>query len=149
VAAAAGLTLGFGVILQAWPGLPSRIPTRFDPAGAPTAWARKGLLLILAGAALLAYVPLSLARLLPARFLNTPWPLTAGNAARQLALAHEFLALLKVEIVWLFAAIDWAAVRSVSDRRAAADLEVIVLVVSLAAILSTVGIYLYRSFRAR
>jgi len=147
VVAVIGLLAGAVFVGQAWSTLPDRIPTKFSASGTPTDWGGKWTLLLFPGVSLFLYLLLSLVRRLPLRFYNIPWRITLENAARQYRLARTFLTVLKAELVWLFAFVEWMMVRAAQG--ASPRFEFVLFLIALGVILSTVGIYFRQSYLAR
>jgi len=142
-----GLVAGAAVAAEAWPGLPDRIPTQFNAAGAPTEWGGKWILLLLPAVSVFLYSLLSLVRRLPLRFYNISWRVTPQNAPRQYGLARSLLTTLKTEIIWLFAFLEWEMTRSAAA--ATPHFPFVLFPVALGVIVATVGIYFRKSYLAR
>ena len=133
-------------LIYFWPVLPETIPTHFGFSGEPDAWGSKTTLLILPLTSLVLYVILTVVGLFPHSY-NYLWAITEKNALEQYVLAKALIGSLKVEIIWLFSYMVWKIIM-ISLRKADGMGDGLVLVF-LAIIFGTVGIYFYRSARAR
>ena len=100
-AAAAGLLLGFYLLLTKYASLPDTIPVHFNFKGDPDSWGSKATIWIIGAASLILYSSMTLITRAPHIF-NYPFSITAENAERQYRIARTFLTLLKTEIVWFF-----------------------------------------------
>lgn len=125
--------------------LPDRIPTHFDAAGNPNGWGSASTLLLLPAVAVAIYLLISGIARLPALF-NYPVEVTEENRARLEALTLQMLAWLKVELVCLFAWIQWFIVRF--DRQGHGTLSPAVVVWFLIVFFGTVGWHIVAIFRA-
>ncbi|MCG3121548.1 MAG: hypothetical protein ALAOOOJD_04703 [bacterium] len=143
---AMGLLLMFIVIAQYWPSLPERIPSHFGVSGQPDAWSGKSMLLILPVIAAVLYAGLTVLSRYP-HLYNYAWPITEANAAAQYRLAREMIIVLKTEIVWLFAYVNWQTIQTALGR--AQGLGPAFLPIFLLIIFGSLGFYLYKGFRAR
>jgi hypothetical protein len=108
--ALAGLAFSFGTVAFRWASLPEIIPTHFGLAGQPDDWSNKKWLWLLPTISLLLYLGLTWIRRFPHKF-NYLWPITESNAPRQYYLAQALIAIMKVEIAWLFTFITYQTVR--------------------------------------
>jgi uncharacterized membrane protein len=144
----AGLALMVWITGQALYGparLPDRIPTHFDAAGNPNGWGPAFSLLFLPLVAVVIYSLISVIARFPALF-NYPVRVTEENRARLEALTIRMLVWLKVELVCLFAWIQWFIVRCA--RQAHGTLSPAVVVLFLIAVFGTVGWHILAIFRA-
>lgn len=105
VLAACGLLLQILIILGAWNLLPESIPVHFDFAGNADVWGGKTDILLLFGLSVLFYVGLTWLSRYPQKF-NYPWEINENNATRQYYLASNFIKIVKLQSVWLFAIIS-------------------------------------------
>jgi hypothetical protein len=112
LAAGAAMFAQVALAAWAWGRLPERIPMHFDFAGNPDRWGGRWTILLLPLVTAVLYALLGFVARFPHTF-NYPWPITAGNAARQYALARGLLVALRVVLGWLFFGIMvgtcWAA----------------------------------------
>jgi hypothetical protein len=92
--------------------LPDRIPTHFDAAGNPNGWGSPSPLWLLPVVAVALYLLITILTQFPKAF-NYPVRLTAENRARLAALTLQMIAWLKVELVCLFAGIQWSIIDSI------------------------------------
>jgi len=91
--------------------LPSRIPTHFDMAGRPNGWGTPHMLLLLPIVGGAMYLLMTVVSRYPGAF-NYPVRVTPANSKRLQELALGMIAWLKAEVIWLFAAIQIAAVHA-------------------------------------
>ena len=115
--------------------LDGRIPTHFDALGQPNAWGNPRMLLLLPLISLALYVMMTMLSRRPASF-NYPAPVTAQNRNRLHNLAIAMLAWLKIEVLVLFALIQFFAIRTA--RVAANVLPVWMMPVGLVLVFATI-----------
>lgn len=144
--AALGILLMFAMLAQYWPSLPERIPSHFGVSGQPDAWSGKSTLLILPVIAAVLYAGLTVLSRYP-HLYNYAWPITEANAAAQYRLARQMIIVLKTEIVWIFAYVDWQTIQTALGR--ARGLGQAFLPIFLVMIFGSLGFYLYKGFQAR
>jgi uncharacterized membrane protein len=125
--------------------LPERIPTHFNFAGQPDAWGKPFMLPILPIIALALYLLLTVLGRFPA-FFNYPVEVTAENRPRLEALAIDLIAWLKMEMVCLFAWIQWSTVEVARQGRG--GLSPALLPVFLVAIFGTMAWFVVAMRRA-
>ena len=92
--------------------LPDRIPTHFDAAGNPNGWGPPSTLWLLPVVAAALYLLITVLAQFPKAF-NYPVRVPDENRARLEALTLRMIAWLKVELVCLFAGIQWSIIDSV------------------------------------
>lgn len=142
---------GIGVLVlvtltaASWATLPDSVPTHFNAAGVADAWGSKNSLLLLPAVALVMWAGLTVLARFPHAF-NYVRAITPENAARQYAMGRSFVILLKAEMVWLFASIQWMTI--VTARTGSAGVWASVLYVWIAAILGSSVAYVIMSYRA-
>ena len=144
----AALAVLFWVTYRALNGpdpLPARIPTHFDFAGQPNGWGSPSSLLLLPAVALVIYLSITLVSRFPSAF-NYPVRVTPENRAQLEALALGMVAWLKVELVCLFAWIQWSTIEAAQHGQG--GLSSALLPVSIGAIFGTVGWHIVAMFRA-
>lgn len=125
--------------------LPGKIAIHFDLAGHPNGWGSPSTLLLLPGVAIALYLLLTLVSRLPSAF-NYPVRVTAENRPRLQALSLSMIAWLKMEMICLFAWIQWTIVESAQQNRltmAPTDVPLFIL-----AIFATIGWHLVAMRRA-
>lgn len=145
-ASVAGVLLGLLTATYAWPQLPDSIPTHFNFAGDADGWGGKGGLFILPAVAGGLYALLTALSFVP-HIWNYPVRITEENAERQYKLGRTFVAVLKVELVWTFVAIEWALVAGArAGRMPGGSLMVVAPMVLLGV---TITVYFVRAFRTR
>jgi len=114
--------------------LPDRIPMHFNAAGQPDGWGSpKGLLFFPAFAAVL-YLLMTVVSRFPSAF-NYPVRVTAQNRQKLQNLALDMIAWLKAEVVCLFTAIEWSAIRMA--RQPHSGISPLLMPVALVAVFST------------
>ena len=125
--------------------LPDRIPTHFDAAGNPNGWGSPSPLWLLPVVAVALYLLITILTQFPKAF-NYPVRLTAENRARLAALTLQMIAWLKVELVCLFAGIQWSIIDSI--RQGEGKLSPALVPVFLVAVFATLGWHIAAMFRA-
>ncbi len=125
--------------------LPARIPTHFGVNGRPDAWGPATALLFFPGIAIGLYLLMSLVARHPSVF-NYPVRVTPGNRPRLEALALDMIAWLKAELAWLFAGLEWFALRAA--RHPGAGIPVALMPAALVCILATIIRCVAAMFRA-
>ncbi|MCJ7798072.1 MAG: DUF1648 domain-containing protein [Thermoleophilia bacterium] len=145
VVAAIGVLVLVTLTAASWATLPDSVPTHFNAAGVADAWGSKNSLLLLPAVALVMWAGLTVLARFPHAF-NYVRAITPENAARQYAMGRSFVILLKAEMVWLFASIQWMTI--VTARTGSAGVWASVLYVWIAAILGSSVAYVIMSYRA-
>jgi hypothetical protein len=124
--------------------LPARVPLHFDVAGNPDGWGTPAALLFFPGIAVFIYLLFTVVTRFPSAF-NYPVRVTPQNRARLEALALGMIAWLKVELTWLFAAIQWSIVEAARRHTNLAPASF--MPVALIAVFATVGWHIAAMFR--
>jgi uncharacterized membrane protein len=96
--------------------LPERIPIHFNFAGQPDAWGKPTMLPIMPVVALVLYLLLTVLARFPSIF-NYPVEVTAENRPWLEALALDMIAWIKMEMVCLFAWIQWSTIEVARQGR--------------------------------
>lgn len=99
------LLIHLTAVLGTWDLIPDSIPVHFDLTGKVDAWGGRTDLLLLFGLSFLFYVGLTVLERHSEKF-NYPWEINEHNAEKQYMLARNFIKIVKVESVWLFAVIS-------------------------------------------
>lgn len=110
----AGMAFIFWITWQALPGpnpLPERVPTHFDAAGHANAWGPPETLWLLPVLAGVLYLLITVLSLLPTG-LKSKRQLTPEKRALLEALTRRMVAWLKLELIGLFAWIQWSILQS-------------------------------------
>lgn len=141
----AALVLLTGSALWGPHRLPERVPTHFDAAGTPNAWGSPVGMVLLPVVAIGLYVLMTVAARFPAAF-NYPVRVTARSRARLEKTTLNMLAWIKAELVWLFAALQWAFVRAAQTGDGSLFPKIVP--VFLVVIFGTVGASLVLTVRA-
>jgi uncharacterized membrane protein len=108
--ALAGLAVMYWIAYSAVYGpnpLPNRVPTHFGITGQPNAWGSPSGMFLLPAIGTAVYLILSVVALFPSTF-NYPARVTPQNRPRLEALVRQLLAWIKVDMVCLFAWIQWS-----------------------------------------
>jgi hypothetical protein len=137
-----------GITWEAFTGpipLQERIPTHFDALGNPNGWGPPAALWLLPAVAVGLYLLMTLVARFPSAF-NYPVRVTAENRPRLEALALAMVAWIKIEMVFLFAGIQWFTIAVA--RRGHGSLPPAVLPVCLVVVLGTVGWFIAAMHRA-
>lgn len=101
-----GLVISFLLLLKYYPDLPASIPNHFGVSGEADSWGDKSTLWYLLGTNVVLYIGLTISRGFP-HYFNYPINITVQNARRQYQLAIWFMAVLKTELVGMFAYLEW------------------------------------------
>ena len=125
--------------------LPAKIPTHFDAAGNPNAWGSPATLLFFPAIAVFIYLLFTVVTRFPAAF-NYPVRVTAQNRARLEQLALQMIAWLKLEIVLLFAVIQWGIIQAA--RHPTTTTPASWMPFMLIAVFATIGWHIASMFRA-
>lgn len=94
--------------------LPARIPTHFDFAGNPNGWGSPSTLFLFPAVAIANYLLLTVVARFPSSF-NYPVAVNAENRPQLEALTLEMIDWLKMEMVFLFAWIQWTIINSAQE----------------------------------
>jgi hypothetical protein len=122
-----------------WSGLPEEIPIHFNLAGEPDRWGGRGAVIAPAAVVVFLYIVLTGVCFLPERYINVPRRVPPR-------IGFELTQCMKMEIVWLFAALEWTSIQVALGARQ--NLGVTVLA-GLVIIFGTIAIYLVFMFCAR
>jgi uncharacterized membrane protein len=124
--------------------LPDRIPTHFNFAGQPDAWGKPPVLPLMLIVAAVLYLGITLLARFPSIF-NYPVEVTAENRPRLEALALDLIAWTKMEMVCLFAWIQWSTVEVA--RQGHGGLSPALLPVFLVTLFGTLAWFITAMFR--
>ena len=111
--------------------LPQRIPTHFDMAGKPNGWGTPGMLWVLPAMATGIFLFMTLVARFPAAF-NFPMRVPPRARPQLEAIALNMISWLKVEVVGLFAWIQYGTIRMVRQgqgRLSPASVPLLLLIV--------------------
>src|SRR5713226_3618773 len=131
---------------QTWAALPGVIPTHFGASGPADDFGPKWTLVLLPAASIVFDVAFTWLRRMP-HIYNYAWPITEQNAQRQYALARLLMSWLKLELVSLFAFLEWTITQAALKH--IAGLNILFLPVTLGVIFGTAGIFLLKAYQAR
>lgn len=146
IAALVGLVLSFLTLLRSLPALPASIPIHFGLSGKPDAWGDRQTLWLFPGLNVVLYLAVTITSQFPHTF-NYPVAITPENAFKQYQIAFNLLLWLKLEIIWLFAFIEWKMIQVAVG--ASQGLGVAFAPAMLLLICCTSGFYLWQAYRAR
>jgi uncharacterized membrane protein len=141
-----GIFLVTVMVVLFWSSLPALIPSHFGVSGTVDAWGDKRTILIFPGVGLVLYVLLTVVRRYPHNF-NYAWPITEQNVQEQYQLACSLLTWLKMEIMLLFAYLEWMTIQTALQQTAGLGFFFLPLV--LVIIFGTIGVYFYQAYLAR
>jgi uncharacterized membrane protein len=146
VLALGGLLYAAALLYTEWEQLPLRIPKHFGISGEPDGWGGKPnlLALLLVGAGL--YVLLTILSFFP-QLGNYPWEITEENAPRQYRITRSMLSWLKMELVWLFAYLEWCSIQVATGK--ASGLSPHLLLTVILVLSGTVGYHLVKAYQNR
>ncbi|MBU0616312.1 MAG: DUF1648 domain-containing protein [Planctomycetes bacterium] len=145
--AVAGLIIGLVLPAYYWSSLPERVPSHFGAFGQPNAWSARGFVWFLPAVMVVVYLVLTSISLIPPRYYNYPWQITAENAPRQVRIVRRLLCVLKAELVWLFVYLTWQTIRVALGQ--VSGLGSAFLPVTLLVVFGTVIYYFVRAASAR
>jgi uncharacterized membrane protein len=131
--------------LQGVNRLPDSVPIHFDASGTPNAWGSPAGMLLLPVLAAALYLVMSIVVRFPDAF-HYPVRVTAQNIARLQAVTLNMVAWLKMELICLFAVLQWAFIQAA--RSSNGHLFPLILPVFIVVIFGTVGWHLLAIVRA-
>ena len=141
-----GVLAGIIIIAKYWPVLPDIIPVHFGITGKPDSWGNKSIILIFPLLALIMDVGYIILSNYPHTF-NYPVRITPENAAKQYKLARDLLLWMKIEMIWMFAFIDWQIVQVSLGNMPKLSAELLFII--LAVIFGTTGFYFWKAYRSQ
>jgi uncharacterized membrane protein len=145
-AAIAGIFTFAYVHWSSYSSLPETVPLHFGLTGKADAWGSKKVLLFLFFLTCLLQFGLSWLSQYPHKF-NYTVTITTSNAATQYRLARNMLAALKAILVWTFTYLAWQTIQTALGN--AHGLGPAFLIIALALIFGTIGIYFVKASHAR
>lgn len=126
--------------------LPTRVPMHFGADGKPNGWGSPQSLWILPIAGTIVGLMITIISRYPGAF-SYPVRVTRENQARLEALALEMIAWMRLEVLCLFAWIEWATIESA--RKEMLALPPVAMLLAIAVVFGTIVIYIFRMLRAR
>ncbi|WP_339206773.1 DUF1648 domain-containing protein [Paenibacillus sp. FSL K6-3182] len=129
-------------LIVKWPDLPQTIAIHFNGRGEADGWGSKAALVILPIISFLLFAGLALLRKIPHEF-NYMTTITEQNAPYQYKTSILLLSWIKLEIVALFAYVQWAAIQVASGG--ASKLGIWLLPVILVILIGTIVFYVMKS----
>lgn len=125
--------------------LPDRVPTHFNAAGEANAWGSPTGMIFLPVMALGLYLLLSIVVRFPDAF-HYPVRVTRFNIARLQSITIDMIAWLKLELVCLFAVLQWAFIQAA--HTGSGRIFPMILPFAIVAIFGTIGWHFLAIFRA-
>jgi hypothetical protein len=125
--------------------LPDRVPTHFNAAGAPNAWGSPDGMILMPAVATALYLLMSVVSRFPESF-HYPVRTTPQNIARLQTVTLNMVLWLKVEIVCLFALLQWVWIRAA--RSGDGHLFPMILPFFIVAVFGTIGWSIVAMIRA-
>jgi uncharacterized membrane protein len=141
-----GVLAGIIIIAKYWPSLPEIIPVHFGVDGKANSWGNKSIILMLPLLAFIMDVGAIFLSNYPHTF-NYPVRITPENAARQYQLARGLLLGMKIEMIWMFAFMDWQIVQASLGQIQGLSVGFIFAMITVN--LVTVGFYFFQANRDR
>lgn len=141
-----GLILIIVITIFYYNKLPNVIPTHFNAAGKANGWGGKGSLIILPIIVYILYIGLTILKKYP-HIYNYICEITELNAREQYQSARTMITLLKAELVYFFAYIQWGTIKSASTN--SEGLSLWFLPITLIIIFGTIGYYIHKSIKAK
>ncbi len=141
-----GFIAGLAVIIAKYPSLPETIPIHFDIQGKANGFAPKPWLWSFPALSVALYALLTVVSKFP-QIANYPVAITSENAPRQYELMQIFMGLLKTELAWILALIQWQVVQAASLPSSPFNSFVVLSPVMM--IFATVGWYIWRAYQLR
>lgn len=141
-----GIVLSFAIVIYHWQTLPEKIPSHFDFAGNVNRYSSKNILWFFPLSSTFSFFLLKIVGRRPHTF-NYPIAITTENAPVQYRLALAMMYWLRAEMIWLFTLIQWQIVIAATSPGYGFNPLVILLPMSI--VLSTVGLYFWKSLQAR
>jgi uncharacterized membrane protein len=125
--------------------LPDRVPTHFNAAGAPNAWGSPDGMILMPAVATALYLLMSVVSRFPESF-HYPVRTTPQNIARLQTVTLNMVLWLKVEIVCLFALLQWVWIQAA--RSGDGHLFPMILPFFIVAVFGTIGWSIVAMIRA-
>ncbi|WP_088224972.1 DUF1648 domain-containing protein [Desulfosporosinus sp. FKB] len=129
-----------------WSSLPSKIPVHYNIQGQVDRWGSKGEIFLLVLVVVLMYIFLTILNRYPHRF-NYPFDITEQNAEIQYKLARLMVQALKMEVIWIFAYIQWRTIEGAMGKELGLGIGFILISILLP--LVTLIFYIWRAFKAK
>lgn len=126
--------------------LPETIPTHFNVKGTADGFGQKSTIFLLPAIGTVLFIGMTILNRFPHIF-NYPVRINSDNAIRQYTLATRLLRILKVSIVLIFLMITWMT--SAAANNQGKNSFAWFLPVMLAITFVPLGIYIFKSFRAK
>lgn len=124
--------------------LPDRVPTHFNAAGQANAWGEPTGMILMPAIAIGLYLLMSIVARFPDAF-HYPVRVTPLNIERLQSITLDMIAWLKLELVCLFAVLQWAFIQAA--RSGSGRLFPLILPVSIVAIFGVIGWHFIAIFR--
>lgn len=130
VLAVLGILVHALILVYYWPTLPDVIPTHFGLSGEVDGWGSKNTLLILLVVNAGMYVMMTVFNFFPHIF-NYPVEITEKNARAQYSNARLMMNIIKVEIAYFFAYIEWGTVQVALGNASGLDGRIMIIALIL------------------
>lgn len=140
------LIMTAGILIHFWPALPETVPTHFGFSGEVDAWGSRNSLFILPATGLVFFVILTALGFFPHSY-NYLFKITEENAQAQYRLARTLMGCLKMQTIFLFSYMEWQTIMTSLGKSDGMGQNLIFVIVGI--MFGTIGIYFYRSARAR
>lgn len=108
------------LLIHYWPALPDVIPTHFGISGEADGWGSKSSLVLLLAVNIGLYLMMTVLNFFPQTF-NYIVEITEKNAREQYYYARLMMNFVKVEIVWIFAYIEWGTIQVALGKASGLD----------------------------
>ncbi|MFB2919708.1 MULTISPECIES: DUF1648 domain-containing protein [Aerosakkonema] len=146
IVAFAGIAFNIIYLIVNWAAIPDIIPIHFDVFGKVDGMGSKLTILLFPSLSLLFYVSLTIVNLFPHTF-NYPVPITEQNAYRQYQMALRLMKWLKMQLIWLFAFIEWQIIQAAIRQEFVLNIGFLLVIILV--IFATVGYYLWQAYQNR
>lgn len=134
------------LLITKWKYIPNTVPTHFSASGIVDSWGNKWSLMTLPCVGILFYVLLTIVSKFPHIF-NYPWPITEDNVQSQYRIGRLMIISLKAEMVWLFTYLEWQSIQVSIGK--AQGLGIAFLPIMFLVIFGTMGVLIYKAYKAR
>jgi hypothetical protein len=141
------LALMFILTLHSFFLMPGTVPVHFNISGEPDSWGSRWMIWLLPFIAVAASLLLALVHKVP-QYINYPVQITKENAQRQFLLVRQFLYVLNLKIVLIFAIIQLQQVRMALAKSALFAMPLLLPIILLL-VFSPIAVYFYLSHRLK
>lgn len=145
VVALIGLVLPIIYMAAIWSTIPDIVPTHFGLSGQANAWGGKESLLGLVGISIFIYILLTVISKFPHTY-GLSWS-TEQNVVVQYKIGRLMVQMLKAEVVWIFAYINWISIKGAFVKGMVVGNAF--LIISFLIVFGTIGVCIWRASRAK